>query len=184
MKKIKMNKMLFVFFTLTLMLSFYSCSKSWTSDKAILTEDAVQNFIKHHTELNKELLSSHKEIKPFIRMSDFTPKKALTNLQNIPTPEILKNLFKKYGLNGNKAVLQITVMQYGIVAYTMDETLEEIKKSGEERNKKQKASDIAVANYAKKLKTLINTDDYKLIKKYHKELFEVFNNFKGWNETD
>ncbi|PIE97785.1 MAG: hypothetical protein CR988_06430 [Treponema sp.] len=184
MKEIRVKRIGCVFFIFLLMINFYSCSKTRTGNKAFLTEEAVQNFIKHHKDLNLSLLKLHEQIKPYIKISKFNPENTLTKLQNMPTPKLLKNLFKKFGLDENKAVMQITVMQYGIIAYTMEATLEEIKNSGEERNEYQKASDLAVENYAKKLKALINEDDYKLIKKYHSDLFAAFDNFKGWNESE
>ena len=60
-----------------------------------------------------------------------------------------------------------------VLSVLLEETLNEI--ANENRTKQQKENDKQTAAWLSEIKAQINSSDYKLIQKYFKELYEVFN---------
>jgi len=145
-------------------------------DKAVLTEDNVKSFIENHERLFTEITAA--DVKSWIAIDNEISMSDLFKAMYKKTPpKKIQTIFKQNGLNPKLGHLQIAVLQYGIVADTIEKTLAEI--SNEERTQEQKENDKQTAGWLNEIKSQINSDDYELIKKYSAELYEIFNQLEN-----
>lgn len=145
-------------------------------DKAVLTEDNVKSFIENYERLFTEITAA--DVKSWIVIDNEISMSDLFKAMYKKTPpKKIQTIFKQNGLNPKLGHLQIAVLQYGIVADTIEKTLAEI--SNEERTQEQKENDKQTAGWLNEIKSQINSDDYELIKKYSAELYEIFNQLEN-----
>lgn len=151
-----------------------SCTVS--NYKAVLSEGDVKSFIENHERLFTEITAA--DVKSWIAIDNEISMSDLFKAMYKKTPpKKIQTIFKQNGLNPKLGHLQIAVLQYGIVADTIEKTLAEI--SNEERTQEQKENDKQTAGWLNEIKSQINSDDYELIKKYSVELYEIFNQLEN-----
>lgn len=145
-------------------------------DKAVLTENNVKSFIKNHEKLFAEITAA--DIKAWITIdNEISISDLFKAMYKKTPPQKIQEVFKQNGLNPKLGHLQIAVLQYGIVADTIEKALAEI--SNEERTETQRENDKQTAGWLNEIKSQINSDDYELIKKYSEELYEIFNQLEN-----
>lgn len=122
--------------------------------KPLLTEKAVQGFIKNHDKLleglnsfqNDENSTEAQWVESFRDALGEDTNQATAFLKKNPTPKKLQTLFRKYGLDGKTGLLQIMVIAYAALSSEYGDT------------------DVPFN---------IHQDDLKLVQKYHAELSEL-----------
>ena len=173
-KKLKKNICCGLFFFI-LHILILSCTAT-NYDKAVLTEDNVKSFIENHEKLFAEITAA--DIKAWITIdNEISMSDLFKSMYKKTPPQKIQEIFKQNGLNPKLGHLQIAVLQYGIVACTIEETLSEI--ANENRTEKQKENDKQTTGWLNEIKSQINSDDYELIKKYSAELYEIFNQLEN-----
>ena len=142
--------LLLVIFTMT---GLYAQAQT-PQAKPLLTEKAVQGFIKNHDKLleglnafqNDENSTEAQWVESFRDALGEDTNQATAFLKKNPTPKKLQTLFRKYELDGKTGLLQIMVIAYTALS--------------------SEYGDIDVPFN-------IHPDDLKLVQKYHAELSEL-----------
>lgn len=150
---------------------FLSAQDSFERE-SILNETLVKSFIKNHKNLFMELKKENAGEMMYPDNKE-SVRETFDRIWKLKPGKKIKRIFEKYRLDGNKGMYQLIVLQYGIVAYTIEEALSEI--TNEERSAKQKESDRRTIGWLAEIKSQIHSFDYKLIKQYGKDLYEIFN---------
>ena len=122
--------------------------------KPLLTEKAVQGFIKNHDKLleglnsfqNDENSTEAQWVESFRDALGEDTNQATAFLKKNPTPKKLQTLFRKYGLDGKTGLLQIMVIAYTALSSEYGDT------------------DVPFN---------IHSDDIKLVQKYRAEVSEL-----------
>lgn len=170
----KKNRYCLLFFFI-LPIVILSCTVS-NYDKAILTEEEVKSFIENYeklfTTITKTGIKGWIVIDNEISMSDL-----FKSIHKKTPPRKIQSIFAQNGLNPKQGHFQIAVLQYGIVADTIEKALAEIAK--EDRSEKQKENDNQTVGWLNEIKAHIHLDDYALIKKYSTELYAIFNQLEN-----
>lgn len=145
-------------------------------DTAVLTEDAVKSFIENYEKLFTEIIKTG--TKGWIVIdNEISMSRLFKALYKRKPPKEIQNIFEQNGLNPTRGHVQIAVLQYGLVADTIEKTLAEI--ANEARTEKQKENDKQTAGWLDEIKAHIHSDDYTLIKKYATELYAIFNQLEN-----
>lgn len=144
-------------------------------DKAVLTEDVVKSFIENYEKLFTEVIKTG--IRGWIIIDNEVSMSRLFKAMHKKPPKEIQKIFEQNSLHPTRGHVQIAVLQYGLVADTIEKTLAEI--ANEARTEKQKENDKQTAGWLDEIKTHINSDDYALIKKYSTELYAIFNQLEN-----
>ncbi|UTY27453.1 hypothetical protein [Treponema denticola] len=160
-----MKKIIFIVLSI-LFCSAFVFSQNNFERESVLTEEVLKSLIKNYKNLFNDLKSENAG-KLIYTEKEESVRETFDRVLKV------KRIFEKYGFNGDKGMYQILVLQYGIVACTIEETLNEI--VNENRTEKQKENDRQTAAWLSEIKSQINSADYKLMQKYFEELYEIFN---------
>lgn len=152
---------------------FLSAQNSFERER-VLTERLVKDFIDDYKDLFTALKKENAGNLLLLSSNDNESVRVIFDKAWKAKPsKKIKRIFTDYGFDRDKGLYQIVVLQYGIVAYTIEETFAEI--DNDTRSEKQKESDREASAWLSEIKAQINSADYKLIQKYGKELYDIFN---------
>lgn len=165
------KNMYVVLFFFVLYSLIVSCTVN-NDGELVLTENEVKSFIENYETLFTEIIKT--DIKGWITIdNEISVSNLFISLYKKTPPKAIQKIFEQNGLNPKRGHIQIAVLQYGIVADTIEKTLAEIE--NEERTEKQKENDTQTAGWLNEIKAQIHSNDYELVKKYASELYEIFN---------
>lgn len=166
-----MKKIIFATFVFVCLI--LSCEKKVDiTQSSFLDDKTIENFVANHQMILDDIKTSGAKAW-VVADSNFSVKDFFEAFRKKMPPSKVGKIFERYGLNAKIGHLQITTMQYGIVACTIEEALAEIENT--ERTEKQKASDNQARAWLKEIKSNISPEDYELVKKYKAKLYEIFN---------
>lgn len=140
---------------------------------AILDETSIEGFVSNYAQIQEALQKNN--ITRY-RLESNDPASVLEGISQIKLSSELKKAFEEYGLNSETGHIQLAVIQYGIIASTIEDALAEV--ASTERNASQEISDEGFTKYINTIKNLINSDDYALVRKHKAELTTAFNKFQ------
>ncbi|WP_147625335.1 hypothetical protein [Treponema denticola] len=166
-----MKKIIFIVLSI-LFCSAFVFSQNNFERESVLTEQSVQEFIKNYKNLFNDLKSENAG-KLIYTEKEESVRETFDRVLKVKPSKKIKRIFEKYGFDGDKGMYQILVLQYGIVAGTIEETLNEI--ANEDRTEWQKENDRQTAAWLSEIKAQINSADYKLMQKHFEEFYEIFN---------
>ncbi|PIE97803.1 MAG: hypothetical protein CR988_06415 [Treponema sp.] len=165
-----MKKMLFVVLSV-LFCSVFVFSQNNFERESVLTEETLKSFITNYKHMFKDLKAENAGKHIYVKKESI--RESFDRLSKVKPSKKIKRIFEEYSFDGDKGIYQIVVLQYGVVACTIEEALNEI--ANEKRTEKQKEKDRETVAWLVEIKSQINSSDYKLIQKYFKELYEIFN---------
>jgi len=166
-----MKKIIFIVLSV-LFCSVFVFSQNNFERESVLTEEVLKSFIKNYKNLFNDLKSENAG-KLIYTEKEESVRETFDRVLKVKPSKKVKRIFEKYGFDGDKGMYQILVLQYGIVADIIEETLNEI--ANEERTERQKENDRQTAAWLSEIKAQINSTDYKLMQKRFEELYEIFN---------
>ncbi len=137
----------------------------------ILTEQTMEHFIEDYLDLFTDL--KEQNIGRLLKFKRKSIREIFSETEKIHPSKKIQRIFIRYGLDGKKGLQQILVLQYGILACTIEQTLSSIQKYP--RNTALQKSDREAAAWLSEIKAQINSADYALIKKYEAKLYKIFN---------
>lgn len=165
MKKIFLTFVLFF-------VSVFCFAQNFFEPEQVLSEDLAKNFTTHYKDFFAEL--KDQSIGTTISaMITHNVRETFDAVRKLKPSKKAGRVFEKYSFDKDKGLYQFLVLQYGIVAYTIEEALLEIQ--GTTRSEKQKENDRQTVALLSEIKAQINSKDYELIKKYGKDLYAIFN---------